>query len=54
MILVRHGESHFNKHFNATRRDPGITDPGLTASGKAQAVETAELLANHRPPKRII
>ena len=37
MILVRHGESHFNVHFNVTREDPGIVDPGLTELGVMQA-----------------
>ncbi len=27
MILLRHGQSEFNLHFGATRRDPGIIDP---------------------------
>ena len=32
MILLRHGQSEFNLHFTATRRDPGILDPKLTAA----------------------
>lgn len=45
MILLRHGQSEFNLHFGATRRDPGIADPKLTDLGHAQAREAAEALA---------
>ena len=45
MILLRHGQSEFNLHFGATRRDPGIIDPRLTALGHTQAQEAAEQLA---------
>lgn len=41
MILLRHGQSEFNLHFGATRRDPGIIDPRLTELGHAQAREAA-------------
>jgi glucosyl-3-phosphoglycerate phosphatase len=44
MILLRHGQSEFNLHFGATRRDPGIIDPQLTALGHAQATEAARKL----------
>lgn len=37
MILMRHGQSAFNLHFSATKRDPGIEDPSLTPAGEAQA-----------------
>jgi glucosyl-3-phosphoglycerate phosphatase len=37
MILVRHAESEWNRHFSRTRIDPGIPDPPLTAHGRAQA-----------------
>jgi len=46
MILLRHGQSEFNLHFSATRRDPGIIDPRLTELGLAQACEAARALAN--------
>jgi broad specificity phosphatase PhoE len=45
MILLRHGQSEFNLHFTATRRDPGIRDPKLTPLGERQAAAAAEALA---------
>ena len=53
MILVRHGQSHFNVHFSATRKDPGIVDPGLTEEGERQAQAAAEDLSE-RGIERII
>jgi broad specificity phosphatase PhoE len=46
MILMRHGQSEFNLHFSATKRDPGIPDPRLTPEGKAQADRAAQALAS--------
>jgi broad specificity phosphatase PhoE len=54
MILVRHGESHFNRHFNVTREDPGIADPGLTPEGLEQARDAARLVASLSPVTRIL
>lgn len=45
MILLRHGQSHFNLHFNETRVDPGIVDPGLTDEGRRQASAAGRALA---------
>ena len=44
MILVRHGQSHFNAHYNATRIDPGIVDAGLTEEGIRQAEQAGDSL----------
>lgn len=44
MFLLRHGESYFNLHFNATRTDPGIEDPELTERGRQQAHAAAAAL----------
>ena len=46
MILLRHGQSEFNVHYGATRRDPGIIDPRLTDLGHAQAADAARQLAS--------
>ena len=45
MILVRHAESEWNQHFSRTRIDPGIPDPPLTGTGRRQAAQLAERLA---------
>lgn len=44
MILLRHGESEFNRRFSATRQDPGIRDPALTERGRLQAQDAATAL----------
>ena len=53
MIFLRHGQSEFNLHFTATRRDPGIIDPKLTPLGHEQAAIAAQALAQ-RDIRRII
>jgi broad specificity phosphatase PhoE len=53
MILLRHGQSVFNKIFTETRRDPGIEDPELTALGHEQAAKAAQSLAA-QPLTRVI
>jgi broad specificity phosphatase PhoE len=45
VILVRHAESEWNRHFSRTRIDPDIPDPDLTGTGRRQAEELTELLA---------
>ncbi len=46
MILLRHGQSEFNLHFTATKRDPGIVDAPLTELGHAQADAAAAALSD--------
>lgn len=53
MILIRHGQTLFNLHYGATRTDPGIVDPDLTAEGVRQAAAAAEALAGE-PIERLI
>jgi broad specificity phosphatase PhoE len=53
MILLRHGQSEFNLHYTATRRDPGIVDPRLTDLGHEQAEQAAVALVDE-PIERII
>ena len=53
MILMRHGQSEFNLHFSATKKDPGIEDPRLTPLGQAQAEAAAQTLL-HAGIRRII
>jgi len=48
MILMRHGQSEFNLHFSATKRDPGIRDPHLTPLGQAQAEAVIESMREAR------
>ena len=47
MILVRHGEGHWNTHFHDSRVDVAIADPGLTEIGRQQAVTAADRLRDH-------
>ena len=53
MYLLRHGESEFNVHFSRTRIDPGIEDPALTDTGRAQAAAAAEHLEG-RSIRRVV
>ena len=45
LLLLRHGQSYFNLHFNSTGVDPGIEDPQLTPHGATQAAAAARRLA---------
>lgn len=49
MILVRHGEGHWNTHFHESRVDVAIADPGLTERGREQAAMAADRLREHAP-----
>jgi broad specificity phosphatase PhoE len=53
MILMRHGQSEFNLHFSATKRDPGIPDPRLTPAGQLQA-EAAAVALGQQGIRRVI
>ena len=54
MILLRHGQSEFNVHFTATRKDPGIIDARLTEHGHAQAEAAAVALADQAISRIIV
>jgi broad specificity phosphatase PhoE len=41
VILIRHGQTEFNRVFSVTRQDPGIRDPHLTNHGRRQAAAVA-------------
>jgi broad specificity phosphatase PhoE len=46
IILIRHGQSTFNAHYEATGEDPGHIDARLTERGERQAEEARTLLAS--------
>lgn len=55
MILIRHGQSEFNVHFNRTGADPGIVDPPLTEAGRTQVRAAAEAIQRSgRPVARLL
>lgn len=55
MILIRHGQSEFNVHFNRTGIDPGILDPHLTEAGRTQVRDAAlALQRSERPVARLL
>lgn len=45
IILIRHGQSTFNAHYEATGEDPGHVDAPLTELGHRQAAAVREQLA---------
>jgi broad specificity phosphatase PhoE len=49
MILIRHGQTEFNRVYSETRRDSGIHDPQLTALGRRQAAVVAQTLRAVNP-----
>jgi broad specificity phosphatase PhoE len=55
MLLIRHGQSEFNVHYNRTGIDPGIVDPHLTEAGRAQVRATADAIQrSERPVARLL
>jgi glucosyl-3-phosphoglycerate phosphatase len=44
MILIRHGQTEFNRLYSETRRGPGIRDPQLTEVGRSEAAAVAQAL----------
>ena len=44
MLLIRHGQTEFNRVFSITRRDPGVRDSHLTDHGRRQAQAVARVL----------
>jgi histidine phosphatase superfamily protein (branch 1) len=53
VILIRHGQTEFNRVFSVTRRDPGIRDPHLADLGRRQAASVAQALRPSRLRKLI-
>ena len=47
MILIRHAQSEWNRHFSETRIDPGIPDPLLTELGRQQAEALVDQLSTY-------
>lgn len=45
IVLIRHGQSTFNEHYERTREDPGHVDARLTPLGEQQALQAREELA---------
>jgi len=54
VILLRHGQSEFNVHITATRRDPGIADPALTEHGHMQAEQAARSLRDQNIARIVV
>ncbi len=46
ILLIRHGQSTFNAHYEKTGEDPGHFDARLTELGEKQAAATRQLLAD--------
>ena len=54
VILIRHGQSTFNAHFEATGTDPGHVDARLTDTGHRQAAEARAKIAAFPRPDLVI
>ena len=53
VILIRHGQTEFNRVFSVARRDPGIRDPNLTDLGRRQAAAAARVIRSLHPARLI-
>lgn len=54
ILLIRHGQSTFNAHFEATGTDPGHIDARLTELGHRQAAEARAEAARHPRPDLVL
>jgi broad specificity phosphatase PhoE len=54
VFLIRHGQSTFNAHFEATGEDPGHVDARLTELGHRQAAEARARMATLGTPDLVI
>ncbi len=54
IFLIRHGQSTFNAHFEATGADPGHVDARLTELGQRQAQEARTTMAALGPVDLVI
>ena len=54
VILIRHGQSTFNAHFEATGIDPGHVDARLTEIGHQQAASARARMADFPRPDLVI
>lgn len=54
MLIVRHGQSEFNRHFREVGGDPGIEDPRLTLLGLRQTEGIVSELRDHHRVERLI
>ncbi len=54
IFLIRHGQSTFNAHFEATGTDPGHVDARLTELGQRQALEARAAMAALGPVDLVV
>ena len=54
VVLIRHGQSTFNAHYEATGTDPGHVDARLTEIGHQQAAAARQRMAGFPRPELVI
>lgn len=54
VLLIRHGQSTFNAHFEATGQDPGDVDARLTELGHRQAAAARDAVAALPRPDLVV